>query len=285
MRLKTTLLYVFHTACIGAVLSLAGFVVREKWGDGEADLQREMRAAMNVASANIDYYNKDYLTAIEQYVGRKPSPNLIGIWQRASALQVKSDSMVVLLDGLNQQPNAEQLFLVQANLRIYCFEAQRIMSPYFQQNLIDKLPIFDPPDWLFRAWKHNPPEQFANELAEATVKVRLIELAALSNCLRQTGIETDCSFEKQGILLDFDEIGPAVGDTVRADLVRYVYRSFGQLALRLDGIELPPGEGSPFSVRHDKPGNYPLRFSIEQRDRLTDSVRVFEKTYWLRVRE
>lgn len=118
------------------------------------------------------------------------------------------------------------------------------------------------------------------------MQVGLIKTGVLHYCLTKTD-NTSCGFERYGLEFAVEQAFPSIGDTVTGDLIMMKYRDrMMHPRLLLNSQELTEErDKAKFSVRHDKPGNYPLHFSIEQRDRLTDSVRVSEKTYWLRVRE
>lgn len=281
MRLKTMLLPALHTVCIGAVLLLAGVVVREKWGDCEADVLREARSALDTCLPGVRLIYQKNLAIVERntadYHRGKDWP------QRAKKIRALADSMFVLLESLEQKPDSGLVYEAQDELRVFRFKAWELTN--FDPMGEAVLPKSWPPGWLIQSWKHDSPEVFAIMLAQAQVDIGLIE-SGIMNLLREKA-------HRPHICIDFryhfwpNQLSPKAGDLVQANvLLSKPLDPPDSLTFRLNRKVLHAKKNTAkFSVRHDKPGNYPLHFSIEQRDRLTDSVRITEKTYWLRVRE
>lgn len=84
----------------------------------------------------------------------------------------------------------------------------------------------------------------------------------------------------------YDCLAPEIGDTIAMDLRLMI--PMPDITLKralLNGQPLTHVKNkAPFQVRYDQPGTYPLHFRVERNDWEQDSLYVYEKTYYLKVR-
>lgn len=287
MRVKTFLPTALHGMCIGATLFLAGFVAWEKMRDCDDGLQQAMQAALATGAQETRVINQDLENSINKQFSAYANDRNKDFSRRAKTIVAKADSMFMLLDSLSQKPDAELLYFVQG--RLQTFRAEAWAAADFNKEVDAAMPYFSPADWLFQSWENGSRQAFATTLMEAKAIVATLACVALNYCCAQVSNDTGLIFTTREPLFAIEQRTLIAGDSVIADVAlgEYSFSHFYEpLVLRLNGQGLPVKYGTaPFQVRFDKPGLYPLRFSVEARNRQADSTEVWEKTYFLRVRE
>ncbi len=267
-----------------AIALLTAFVVRERINDHDEILQTEWQFAFSTSTAEIEKASQSTLAVIEKTVTAYANDRNKDYQNRARMIVSKTDSMMALIDSLQRKPSAPLLYAVQGKLQVFRSQLWQIVD--FDPPVEASIDYFIPADWLSQSWKNSTPLQFLTILQKTIAEVCLIQMAALKSIeSRSTGHDIiDCSYP--GVQMCFDQIAAAVGDSVVATMwLGWHSNEIDDAVIRLNGQVLSMREGSAkFKVRYEQPGVYPLHFSVENRDIKTDSIRIWPKTYYLRVR-
>lgn len=273
-----------HGCCLAAILALGAWIVLEKTGDRHAVLQAEIAFALESSFAELRQYNQD---GMMQYILRQGEHSHSDSTQVRSLLksskQMTAD-METVLERLEQpRQSVQQLQQAQQHLRAY---REKILELSDQDESVALgMPTFPDTDWLVQAHENSTPDDFAAILAEAKLKVALMEMAMLNVVYQQAG-GGRIICRGFGLCAIYQPINPTPDEQVTTEVF---LTEFGQdylLTYYLNGKMLPVrNDRVHFEIRYDQPGLYPLRFSLTKRNWLTDSTEHVEKTYLLRVRE
>ena len=275
-----------HGCCLATILALGVWVALEKNGDRHAVLQAEMAFALECGSMEIKRNSKNLLRSPiiefqEILFSYSDGSNTENLFKTSNQFQAEIGAM---LDSLSQNSNKRLAQRVQDHLLNY---RSAILKLTGQERSIElQMPQFLDSNWLIRAYEHDTPAGFAVTLAEAKVTAAILEQSVLNHIVQNIG--SIDRFETFMPFVSYQPINPMPRDSVTADIFLTEYSEpSGMLTFSLNGAPLLPGDGKTaiFEVRYDKPGLYPLRFSVSQRNWLTNSTEHFEKTYLLRVRE
>jgi hypothetical protein len=282
MRLTFNPRYFIHLLCIVAITSLSAFIFTEKINDHDTAIQAEWQRAMQSNFTEIKASNANILREIGKSVEAYHNPTNLKYGKIALLASAKTDTILVLLDSLKRNPNNKLVCEIQGKLSVFNSEMWGLMD--YDTFRIDQRPKFKSSSWLYKSWKNDLKQQFLSVLEETKLKVILIEKEVLNYISRRTGDE-GCGGLSYEPVISFDQVNPKVGEILTADvfLSKYMYDT-RNTAYKLNGEELPLkwGKGQ-FQVKYDKPGLYPMLYTLEKTNPMTDSVQIWEKTYYLRV--
>jgi hypothetical protein len=283
MRLKINPRYFIHLLCIVAIASLSAFIYNEKINDQDSSIQAERQRAMQSNFTEIKAYNGFILREIGKSVKAYSNPYNLKYGKIALLASAKTDSVLVLLDSLKRNPNNKLVCEIQGKLSVFNSEMWELME--YDTFRIDQRPKFKSSDWLYKSWKNDSKQQFLSILEETKLKVILIEKEVLNYVSRRTGNEGCGGFISYDPVISFNQINPKVGEILTADVFLTEYsHNTRNTAYKLNGEALPlKWEKGQFQVKYDKPGLYPMLFTVEKTNPKTDSVQIWEKTYYLRV--
>jgi hypothetical protein len=284
MRLTFKPRYFFHLLCIAAIASLSAFIFNERTNDHDAAIQAEWQRAMQSNFTEIKAYNGFILREIGKSVEAYRNPNSLKYGNIALLASAKTDTILVLLDSLKRNPNNKLVCEIQGKLSVFNSEMWGLMS--YDTFRIDQRPKFKSSNWLYKSWKNVPKQQFLSILEETKLKVILIEKEVLIYSGKKTsGSNCDLRMDSYDPVISFNQINPEVGEILTADVFLTEYSHNTQnTAYKLNGEELPlKFEKGQFQVKYDKPGLYPMLFTLEKTNPMTDSVQIWGKTYYLRV--
>ncbi len=281
MSLLPTLL---HGMCIMVIISLTAFIVLEKTTDQNESLQAEWQFALRVGATEIEKSNHNLFKSIRKSIKQDSSDRSMEYWRKTQMVVSESEAMRLLLDSLQQKTNVNLLYEVQGKLSNYRTILWKVAN--FEPYIGETMNYLAPNDWLFQSWKNQSPDQFITTLEQTKAEIRLAETNVLNYFLMNCIPYYFCNFGWDQPLLWFDQLAPATGDLVTANITLGQYSSsIDKVVLRLNDEVLPMADGrAKFKVQYKQPGIYPLRFSIEKREPETDTLQVWEKTYYLRVR-
>jgi hypothetical protein len=285
MRVKNILLLALHGMCIGVILLLLGFIVWKKSTNQDSKLLSEFQIALEQSQQELQIIKEEQFKKIRvssvQYLNKNDE-----LWlNRAKWMYAKSDSMLVLVDSLQQKFNPNLLYYVQGQVSLYKNQAWATVEN--DTSMMHYFPSYTPDDWLFQSWKNDSPQKFATQLS--VLKADIIEIcsASMNYYAKRTGDEGMICCAGYDPAFSRTQINPRIGEQVSYDLsLNYFGCNKRYFTYRLNGKELTQKEGKvPFQIRFDKPGQYPLYFEVEERIQKVDSVQILrgEKTYYLNV--
>lgn len=272
-----------HEMYLGLILLLAGYVVyqeyRNQYSNLKISLAQNLRETSTILYSYIGQQKIEIIETIEKYPfeqGEQICNRFIHLEQQTNSLS-KWIAMGMAAEHKPYFPALKDAYTNQLELsKIYCnqdVEFNKLFSKFNPQ--ITPLRKFDDP--LFLEHAH---------------MASLINLAVTSNfCLRKiSGIE--CGFDFYIPYLLFDKLnftdnglleGTAILSENNGGLTRlFPYRK--NYHLFLNNQEFPIKNGiAPFHYQFDTPGIYPLQVRWQYNHPETDSVTVFEKTYYVKV--
>jgi hypothetical protein len=285
MRVKNILLLALHGMCIGVILLLVGFIVWKKSTNQDGKLLSESQMVLEQSQAELQIIKEEQFKKIRvssvQYLNKNDE-----LWlNRAKWMYAKSDSMLVLVDSLQQKFEPNLLYYVQGQVSL--FKNQAWATVENDTSMLHYFPSFTPSDWLFQSWKNDSPQKFDTQLSSLKADIMDICSASMNYYAKKTGGADMCCAGHDPVF-SRTQINPRIGEQVSYDLsLNYFGCNKRYFTYRLNGKELPQKEGkAPFQVRFDKSGQYPLHFEVEERIQQLDSVQILrgEKTYFINVR-
>jgi hypothetical protein len=286
MRVKNILLLAFHGMCIGVILLLMGFIVWKKSTNQDGKLLSDSQMVIEKSRQELHIIKEEHLKQIRVFFSQDQNINN-EIWlNRAKWMCAKSDSMLVLVDSLQQKFDLNQLYRLQGQVSL--FKNQAWATVENDTSMLHYFPSFTPSDWLFQSWKNDSPQKFDTQLSSLKADIIHICSASMNYYAKKTGDEGMICCVGYDLAFSRTQINPRIGEQVSYDLsLNYFGCNKRYFTYRLNGKELPQKEGkAPFQVRFDKSGQYPLHFEVEERIQQLDSVQILrgEKTYFINVR-
>jgi hypothetical protein len=286
MRLKTILLLATHGMCIGVILFLLGFIVLKKMNNKDRDVLIKAKFSIEKSDKQMHIIKEEQWKQTKVQSERYPNDKNIDWYQKAKMISTKTDSMLVLVDSLQNHFSLELLYNLQGQANV--FKNQAWETVLFDTSMLNCFPSFVPSDWLFQSWTQDAPYKFATNLSALKADIWSIGTATLGYCQKKTGSDDLICCAGYEPVISKSIINPSVGEQISYDLLLSYYGCNARhFTYRLNGKELPQKDGKAnFKVKYDKPGQYPLRFEVEERIQQLDSVQVIlgEKTYYLNVR-
>jgi hypothetical protein len=286
MRVKKVLLLALHGMCIGVILLLMGFIVLKKSTNQDSKLLSDSQMVIEESRQELQIIKEEQFKQIRVFFSQHQNINNELWLNRAKWIYAKSDSMLVLVDSLQQKFDLNQLYCLQGQVSL--FKNQAWATVENDTSMLLYFPSFTPNDWLFQSWKNDSPQKFATQLSALKVDIIHIFSASMNYYAQKTGYDGMICCAGYEPVLSRSPINPIIGEQVFYDLsLNYFGCNKRNFTYRLNGKELPQKDGStPFQIRFDKSGQYPLHFEVEERIQQLDSVQILkgEKTYYLRVR-
>ncbi len=284
MPMKLNLSISFHALCIVIVLSLGSFIVIQLSDNCNTALQKELQFSFKSARENIKKEDQKSYKFIKKQAIEYENPNNLKYEQAAHTAISMTNSIIKLLDSLQQKPTSQFVADVQGNMSLHRSQLWELIDydPYFSTSL----PLLNSQDWLYQSWENDSREQFNALLERAKLNVVFIENFVLGYCSIKVRGSGDY-FDRFSPWISFTQIAPQVGDTVTADVSlrdnREAYCII-QPIFRLNGEQLTTKQGvASFELRFEKPGTYPLHLSVEAKRWEADTLVFGEKTYFLKV--
>jgi hypothetical protein len=288
MRVKNILLLALHGMCIGVILLLMGFIVWKKSTNQDAKLLSESRMVLEQSRQELQIIKEEELIKIREKSLNSPTVIRNIFCNRAKWMCAKSDSMLVLVDSLQQKFDLNQLYHLQGQVSLYKNQAWATVENY--TSMLHYFPSFTPNDWLFQSWKNDSPQKFDTQLSALKADIVSICSSSMNYFEKKTGGEgISCCFGYDPVL-SRSQINPSTGEEVSYELTLADYdcnKTYPKYKYRLNGKELSQKDGeTPFQIRFNKSGQYPLHFEVEEQIQQLDTVQILsgEKTYFINVR-
>jgi hypothetical protein len=276
-----------HFVFLFVISLLVAYIFSDYKGDRNAILQSEFQFSYQNAEKIISMDNKAIFSSIVMETNQNPNQIFKNCKTNCQIVLQKTDSIILALDALQKNVNQTEVINLQTKLHLFHSAMWRFLDyePFFQDFFPKDLPI----DWFFQSYKKEDEISFQTSIEEAKMNVLFEEGAIFNYFHKRLMSHYELSHEYYQPYFNPKIYNPKVGETFNADVFLGAYDMFRSQfgTYMLNGQILTTnkkGDTAPFSLKYDQPGLYPLRASVEWYNQKKDSMEMFEKTYFVRVR-
>jgi hypothetical protein len=216
MRVKKVLLLALHGMCIGVILLLVGFIILKKSTNQDSKLLTEFQKVIQESQAELQIMNEVQFKKIRVSTIQYSYTNAELWLNRAKWIYAKSDSMLGLVDNLQQKFDLNQLYRLQGQVSL--FKNQALATVDNDTTMLYYFPSFTTNDWLFQSWKNDSPQKYATQLSALKVDIIHVFSASMNYYAKKTGYDGMICCAGYEPVLSRSSINPIIGEQVFYDL-------------------------------------------------------------------
>ena len=269
-----------HLLLITALLALIAW---NRIRSGEYLLFKNLSNTLNQAQTPIAGYNKLRMVDIRESVEAYPGPNALDFFRRAIALKGQCDSAI----GPAQYRHNSLAVIGQNLPKLYdtlaaYVDHEPVILEHFNVSLLQS-----GKNTRINNLRTSQQQMLWNVLA---TNVQLAKLETLRYINAKIGVGTGCFFSAP-IFRQTDVLCPQAGQSFRTTVFLSSYDEpqvkwyplRDKIWVNEEQIISSGRDDGEFTITFPTPGPHPLHLRVEKWDLLTDSVRVYEKTYTVNV--